>query len=185
MTKPALDFDRLFPEAALITDQRLREQVEAVWQELWQMSPWPSIEEVPSSPDFPYPHVRHNRSVLAMALAVADAFERFHDVRVDRDVLVAAGLLQDASKMVEYCPGEDGRPAYSELGKLYPHGFLGAHIALKLGVPDTICHVILDHTPQSPRFPQPLEGKILYYVDQLDVIAIHKDRWRKEIFITK
>jgi hypothetical protein len=41
------------------------------------------------------------------------------------------------------------------------------------------------HTPQAPKFPDTLEGKILYYLDHLDVIAIFKDRWRKELFITK
>ncbi len=120
-----------------------------------------------------------------MALAVADAFERFHGVVVDRGLLVAAGLLQDASKMVEYCRDADGTVTYTEVGKLYPHGFWGAHLALKHGLPDVVCHIILTHTPQSAKFPMPLEGKILYYVDQIDVLAIHKDRWRKELFITK
>ena len=48
-----------------------------------------------------------------------------------------------------------------------------------------IVHVLLTHSPQAPRFPSTLEGKILYYVDQMDVIAIYKDRWHKELFITK
>ena len=45
--------------------------------------------------------------------------------------------------------------------------------------------IVLTHSPQAPKFPSTLEGKILYYVDQLDVLAIYKDRWRKELFITK
>jgi hypothetical protein len=185
MSKPPLDLATIFPEIAHVTDTRTRHGVEAVWEELWQLSSWESIDEVPSSPDFPYPHIRHNRAVLTMALGVADAFERFHGVSVDRGLLVAAGLLQDASKMVEYCRDPDGTVTYTELGKLYPHGFWGAHLALKHELPDTVCHIILTHTPQSARFPIPLEGKILYYVDQIDVLAIHKDRWRKELFITK
>jgi hypothetical protein len=52
-------------------------------------------------------------------------------------------------------------------------------------VPDEICHIILTHTPQSASFPTSLEGKILYYVDQIDVLAIHGDRWRKQLMITK
>ena len=185
MSKQPLNLAQIFPELALVTDVATRTGVEAVWEELWQLSSWESIDEVPSSPDFPYPHVRHNRAVLTMALAVADAFEHFHGVVVDRGMLVAAGLLQDASKMVEYCLDADGTVTYSEVGKLYPHGFWGAHLALKHGLPDLVCHIILNHTPQSAKFPIPLEGKILYYVDQIDVLAIHKDRWRKELFITK
>lgn len=162
MTKPPLDFPRLFPEVALIPEPQLRDAVEAVWQELWQASSWQSVDEVPSSPDFPYPHVKHNRAVLTMALAVADAFEQFHGVTVDRGVLIAAGLLQDASKLVEYRRAADGAVTYTELGATYPHGFWAAHVALQHGVPDAICNIILDHTPQSARFPASLEGKILY-----------------------
>jgi HD domain len=185
LNKEPLVLIDVFPELSLIGDPDLREKVEAVWQQIWQAAPWESIEEVPTSPDFPYPHIAHNRSVLAMALAVADAFEKFHNVTLDRDVLLAAGLLQDVSKLVEYDRAEDGTIIHSDLGKSYPHAFWAAHVALEHGLPDTVCSIILDHTPQSARFPSTLEGKILYYVDQLDVLAIYKDRWRKELFITK
>ena len=56
---------------------------------------------------------------------------------------------------------------------------------MQKGVPEPGVHIIVNHTPQSPRFPESLEGKILYYVDQLDMVAIYKDRWRKELIITK
>lgn len=182
--KPPLRLSDHFPELDLIQDQTLRAGVEAVWQEMWQASPWESLEELPASPDFPVPHLPHNRSVVHMALAVADAFERFHGVEVDRDVLLAAGLLQDASKLVEYGT-EDGHVVLTETGRTYPHAFWATHMALKHGLPDSVCHIILCHTPQAAQFPVSLEGKILYYVDQLDVIAIHRDRWRKELWITK
>ena len=44
---------------------------------------------------------------------------------------------------------------------------------------------MLTHSPTAPKFPDTLEGKILYYVDQLDVIAIHKDRWVKHLLVGK
>ena len=141
--------------------------------------------QVPTSPEIPYPTLPHNQSVLAMALAVADSFERFHDVRVDRDCLIAAAILQDASKVVEFARNADGRIESTELGKHYPHAFWAAHLAIKHGISDDIINIILTHTPQAPKFPNSLEGKILYYVDQIDVLGIFKDRWRKELFITK
>ena len=174
----------LFPELQLINDEAMRAGVEAVWQELWQASAFESIDDVPSSPEIPYPHIPHNRSVLAIALAAADAFERFHGVSVDRDLLIAAGLLQDVSKLVEYQPVEGGI-GYTAIGKGYPHAFWAAHVALEHGLPDRVCQVILTHTPNSLTFPSSLEGKILYYVDQMDILAVYGDRWRKELFITK
>lgn len=182
--KAALDLAAVFPELDLISDGTLRAGVEAVWQELWQASGFESLADLPTSPEIPYPHVQHNRSVLALALAVADTFQRFHGIQVDRDILICAALLQDASKLVEYGPAESG-PCYTELGRAYPHAFWAAHVALKHGLPDAVCHIITTHTPQSAAFPSSLEGKILYYVDQLDVLAIYRDRWEKLIFITK
>jgi hypothetical protein len=182
--KPPLDFPSLFPEVALIGEEGLRAGVEAVWQELWQASDLESIDELVTRPEIAYPHIPHNRAVIQMALAVAEAFEQFHGVKVDRDVLIAAGLLQDASKLVEYRREGEGF-GYSDLGKTYPHAFWAAHVALKHGLPDSVCHIIIHHTPQAAAFPRSLEGKILYYVDQIDVLAIHGDRWRKDLVITK
>ena len=115
-----------------------------------------------------------------MAIHVADVFESIHNVTVNRDILIAAALLQDASKLVEFGPTEDGKVEYTKIGSTYPHAFWGTYLAIKFGLPDEICEIILDHTPDSARFPKSMEGKILYYVDQLDVIATYKDRWKKE-----
>ncbi len=183
--KPALDVVALFPEIAQIKDEALRRAVTDVWQEFWAASPWPDITKLPTSPEIPYPTLPHNQCVLSIALAVADNFEKFHGVRVNRDHLIAAAVLQDVSKLVEYSPDATGAAEFSQKGKDYPHAFWAAHVALKKGVPDAVVHVLLTHSPQAPKFPSTLEGKILYYVDQLDVLAIFKDRWRKELMITK
>jgi len=185
-TRKSLDLRSVLPEVDLISDRELAGKVCAVWQELWEASAWADVTKIPTSPEIPYPHIPHNRSVIAMALAVADAFERFHGVKLNRDVLIAAGLLQDASKLVETRPKGDGSGAEpTAKGKAYPHAFYAAHVALKHGVPDEICHIIVTHSPTATKFPSSLEGKILYYVDQIDVLGIYKDRWRKDLFITK
>jgi hypothetical protein len=185
MTREPIDVVGMFPAVASIADEGLRRAVIAVWEELWSMSAWPRIEMVPTSTEIPYPTLPHNQCVLEMALAVADAFERHHGLKVNRDYLIAAAVLQDASKVVEFAPGPDGAVTPTALGKQYPHAFWAAHIALRHAIPDEIVHVLLTHSPQAPKFPSTIEGKILYYVDQIDVIGIYKDRWRKELFITK
>ena len=133
-----LDIVGVFPEIEQIQDRKLREAVVAIWQELWAQSPWSDFDTVPTSPN-PYPTRPHNQCVVAMSLAVADAFERFHGVKVDRDVLIAAAVLQDASKVVEYKPDANGKAEFSELGKTYPHSFWCAHLALRHGVPIRSC----------------------------------------------
>ena len=183
--KAPLDVVALFPQLADVTNSALRDAAIAVWQELWAMSPWTDIHDVPTSASIPYPTVPHNQAVLTMALAVADAFAAYHRVTLDRDRLIVAAVLQDASKIVEFARDASGKVAPTERGRHFPHAFWAAHVALQHGIPDEIVNIILTHTPHSPKFPDSLEGKILYYVDQIDVLGIHGDRWRKDISITK
>jgi hypothetical protein len=184
MTKADLDVDELLPELNLIQDAELRDKVRAIWQELWHESMFESLDDVPISPKVPNRHLPHNRCVVAMALAMADALEQFHGIRLDRDVLVAAGLLQDVSKLVEMQPGPDGAE-HTEIGRSFQHAFWASHKALEHGVPIEVCEIVLNHTPDAPRFPGSLEGKVLWYADQLDVIAVFGDRWVKHLFNTR
>lgn len=185
MSKRPLDLEEVLPEILEIRNEELRGQVAHVWQQLWSQSEWQALEDVPTSREIPYPNLPHTRSIVQMALAVAAAFEQHHGVRVNKDVLVAAALLQDVSKLVELRPGANGKAEKSERGSLLQHPFLAAHQAANAGVPDEVVHIILTHSPSSSAFPGSLEGKILYYVDQLDVLAIHKDRWKKSIVVSK
>jgi hypothetical protein len=181
--KKKLDVIAMFPQVSEIGDARLRESVIGIWQELWSRSAWNNVADLPTSGEIPYPNLPHSQCVVTMALAVADAFEKHHGIKVNRDYLIAAAVLQDASKVVEYEPGPDGKARHTNIGRNFPHGFWCAHLAVSKGLPDEIAHVMLTHSPQAARFPQTLEGKILYYVDQLDVIAIHKDRWKKHLLV--
>ena len=184
MKKP-IDVHAIFPQLQQIEDVQLRATVVEIWEELWAQSKWENLGDVPTSGEIPYPNLPHVQCVVDMALTVADAFERHHRIRVNRDFLIAASILQDASKVVEYAPGENGKAVQTDIGRNYPHGFWCAHLGAKKGLPPEIGHVMLTHSSGAATFPATLEGKILYYVDQLDVIAIHKDRWKKNLFISK
>ncbi len=175
----------IFPQIEDIRDAILRAQVEAVWQELWAASRWPSFDDLPTSKEIPYPARPHSQCVLGLSLAIADQFEKFHGIVVDRDVLIAAAILQDASKVVEYDPVDGGGAAHTEIGRSFPHAFWCAHVALRHGVPLPICHIIMTHSPGAAQFPRSLEGNILYYADQLDVIAIFGDRWVKHLMVER
>lgn len=180
--REALNVEAIFPEIAQMNDLVLRGQVIEVWQELWSQSRWRSFDDLPTSKEIAYPARPHSQCVLTMALGIADAFERHHGLKIDRNVLIAAAILQDASKVVEYDPGPDGQATHTAIGKSFPHAFWCAHVALSKGVPLSVCHIMVTHSPAAAKFPDSIEGKILYYVDQLDVIAIHGDKWVKRLF---
>jgi hypothetical protein len=180
-----LDVIGMFPQINDIKDATLRQGVIEIWQELWDKSEWSDPADLPTSGEIPYPNLPHSQCVVTMALAIADAFEKHHGIKVNRDYLIAAAVLQDASKVVEYAPDENGKARHTRIGRNFPHGFWCAHLAVAKGIPDEIAHVMLTHSPGAPKFPDTLEGKILYYVDQIDVIAIHKDRWKKHLLVGK
>lgn len=184
MTRPPLDLHRVLPELELIRDKGLREKVTAVWLDVWQESAFEDIADVPIGPGIPYPHVPHNRAVVTMALSVAETLERFHGIEVDRDVLLAAALVQDVSKLVELAPAGDGVEP-TKLGRSFQHAFWAAHKALEHGLPMEVCEIVLNHTPDAPGLPRTLEGKIIWHVDQLDVTAVFGDRWVKHLFLTR
>ena len=172
----------LFPEIEWIEDTGLREKVVAVWLQLWQASRWQDLEALPVSGLLPqHSHIRHNRSVIHMARHTADMFERFYDVQCDRDVLYAAALLQDASKLLEYEPGSDGKPVKTEIGSALEHPLLAVHEMLNAGLPLSVTETVWHHNPEARRFPARIEGLILYYCDQLDLVALEGHRWKRQI----
>lgn len=183
MKKP-INVAWMFPQFEQIADAGLKQKVIEIWDELWAMSEFEDIETVPTSGEIATPNLPHSRSVLTMCLQVADSFERYHGVKVDRDVLIAAAILQDASKVVEYRPVAGGVER-TDIGRTYGHAFWVTMLAAQKGLPSAISHILITHSPQAAKFPQSLEGKIIYYVDQLDVIAIHGDHWIKESIIRK
>lgn len=185
LANPGIDVDTIFPQILEIENAKIAEAARAVWADLWARSNWEDFEKMPTSPEIPYPARPHSQCVVAMALQIADSFKTFHAVEVDRDHLIAAAILQDASKVVEYEPDGQGGARLSKLGKLHQHAFLAAQLAVEHGMPDEIVNSITHHTPQSSSFPATIEGKILYYVDQLDVIAIYGDRWKKSLVLSK
>lgn len=175
---------RYLPEILDIANTERREAVLGIWVRLLEQSDFEDLASVPVTATFTYSHVVHNRSVVHMAMAIADILEKFHGVEIDRDDLLTVALLQDASKLVEF--ERDGE-AYrmSQIGARLQHGFYGAHAALEAGLPVKIAQGILEHTFNGPRFPEDLITRILFYVDQIDMAALKGDRWKKQSYITR
>lgn len=181
--KEPLDIVTIFPEVNLIEDASIREKTIRVWEILWEASKWEDINALPCSLNKnDCSHIQHNRSVIKMAVKIADVIEQVHGVKVNRDYLISAALLQDASKLVEY-EADGDTTVRSDIGNRFTHSFYGAHVAAEVELPNEIIEAILAHSPSSPAFPKTLIGKILFYVDQIDMAAIGGDRWKKSIYI--
>lgn len=166
----------VFPEVHEISSEELRRRVLEIWVDVWRESAWARIEDAPKNPENvgDRPLYLHVRSVTQQAIATADIVQRLHGISYDRDLVIAASLLHDVSKLVEYEPSDAGA-VKSRKGKLIQHGVYGAHKAWAHGLPDELVHVIISHTHSSGLKPSTWEGIIVHYVDYLDSDALLKD----------
>jgi putative nucleotidyltransferase with HDIG domain len=164
----------LFPELEQISDPSLREKVVDIWVEVWHESSWEKIEDAPKNPaNLPDNRslVDHTRAVTLEALAAAKVLEEVHHISLDHDTIVAASLLHDVSKLVEYERGDDGART-SQTGRLIQHAVYGAHKAWTRDLPEEIVHIIVSHTQNSRKAPRTLECAVVHYVDYLDTDAL-------------
>jgi hypothetical protein len=168
----------LFPLVAEIADADLQQAVVEIWVEAWDESEWPDVADAPKGVYGGGPVrslVEHVTGVAAGALAYARCMEEVHGWSYDRDLLLAAALLHDTSKVVETAPGPDGTPVVSEFGRLVQHGVWTAQRILNRGLGLDLAHMVVSHTPMSRTRPLNPEGIILYYVDMLDsdILSTH------------
>ncbi len=177
---------RLLPEIEELKDPGLREQVAAVWLRLWELSGYSDLAEAVFMPDIPdVSLIDHTRSVSRNALAIARTLEQIHGLRVDYDRLLAAALLHDAAKAVEYERKPDGSYGRSEVGKNLPHSYLVIEVGRQVGLPDDICHLVAAHSPTSPVVPRYVEGAILVHADLADLDCLAFVRGRLTERLTK
>lgn len=164
----------IFPEIELIEDAALRRQVLAIWARTWRLSGYADLREAVFMPHLPTRTlVDHTRAVTLAAIGIARALAQVHGMTVNMDRLIAAAILHDAAKCVEYERRPDGRWSHSELGKNYPHSFLVCELGRQLGLPEDVNHLIAAHSPTSPVVPRYLEGVILARADLADADCMH------------
>ena len=159
----------LLPEVEQIEDTPLREAVIRIWEHAWASSTWGDLATVPKSLELPTKRtlVTHTRAVTQIAGHMVDVLSAAHRLDISRDRTLAIALLHDVSKLVEFEEGADG-PRNSQTGRLYQHGFLGAHWMEEMGLDEELVHGVIAHTPLSAVVPQTHEAVIVHYADFVD-----------------
>lgn len=182
MPKSDIDLGAIFPELATVHDADLRAKVVALWQRLWRESAFERLEEIPVSSKIARSHLPHAQAVVRMAVHAADVAEQMHQMPLDRDVLVAAAIAQDAGKLVEYEPAP-GKPGYArtKLGTELQHSVYASHVALELGMPLSVVHIMLAHSPSTSLEPASRECAVLFWIDQLDLSLLGERTWKRHL----
>ncbi len=181
MSKASLDLGTIFPEFGGIRNAELRRAVDALWQRLWQESAFERLEDVPVSSKIDRPHLPHAQAVVRLAGRAADVAAEVHRLPLDRDVLIAAAIAQDAGKLVEYAPDGESRPKRTPLGTQLQHSVYAAHVALELGMPLEVVHIMLAHSPSTSLEPKSRECAVLFWIDQLDLSLLGEETWSRRL----
>lgn len=173
----AAHVESCFPELDAIEDATLREQVLAAWSLAaadagvtdLRTVPWlPPVQRELSIEDESL--VDHVRDVTACARALSATLRERRDTAVDGDLLVAAALAHDVSKLAEF-DGDDRTP----VGDLLGHPYYGVHLVARAGLPVECAHVVLSHTPRTPVEPAFLEAELVRRADEAAANAIRAD----------
>lgn len=118
--------------------------------------------------------LEHSLSVVRLLIKIAE-----HYPHLDRDILIAGGLLHDIGKIYEF--SYDQLIEYSDEGRLIGHIVMGVEMIDKkiATIPDfpaqlalELRHLILSHHGEfeygSPKRPKTMEALAVHYVDDLD-----------------
>ncbi|MFB6281096.1 MAG: HD domain-containing protein [Haloferacaceae archaeon] len=162
-----------FPAIDRIADDDLRAGVVDAWTTALDETGW-TLAEAPWSPpvqdalDLPDERlVDHVNDVVAGAEALADRLEDRRPAAISRDLLLAAALVHDVSKLYEF--DRDGR---TRVYDLFGHPYYGIVPAAQAGLPPEVVHVVLSHTSLTGAEPATLEAELVRRADEAAGAAI-------------
>jgi putative nucleotidyltransferase with HDIG domain len=176
------------PEFDLIENEELREKTLQTWVAAMEESGWTpdTLDEMPFTlliDPCPASYIEHIRAVTMTAIRAAETFDEIYGDRVpvDRDVLIAGGLLHDIGKLLEYENREDGVTVQTYEGKLLRHPFSGMELAARFGLPPEIQHVIGAHAGEGDKVDRTTEATLVNHADYMSFHSIKRMREKKNL----
>jgi putative nucleotidyltransferase with HDIG domain len=182
------DLLELIPEFDLIDDPALREKTLQVWIAAMTRSGWTpgALAQMPFTLLFnpcPASYIEHVRAVTLTALRAAEVFSEVYGERVplDRNLLIAGGLLHDIGKLLEYEPRDDGMTVQTRYGKLIRHPFSGVALAAEFGLPEEVLHMIAAHAGEGDKVKRTPEGTIINKADFMSFESLRDLQVKREL----
>ena len=154
----------LFPEIRKIKSDSLRKGVIAVWLLAMKRGKWQKIDKIPFTLLIKTKKtlVEHARTVTRMAMAVAS---KRQDIKLDH--IIAGGLIHDVGKLLEY-KKLGKKYTKSSYGKFVRHPVSGYGLALDVGLPIEIAHIVAAHSVEGEKVKRSNEAIIIHYCDFID-----------------
>jgi len=109
--------------------------------------------------------LNHSVALVDLCLKTAESIEKNYGISINKDHLVAAGILHDLMKMFEYKKGKGG---LEHTGILLDHSMLAVAEFYNRGFPEQVIHIIASHFGEAgPTPPRNFEALIFHYCDTL------------------
>jgi putative nucleotidyltransferase with HDIG domain len=169
------DTAKLFSaQLAKMKDQKLKDQVVAVWTEACNQGGWENYDELQQVPftlltdTKGVSFIEHTICVTEGAYALAQAqIATYRKVpyEIDLDRVIAGGILHDVGKLVEIEKDGSGGYTKSLLGRCTRHPISGAILAAKMGLDDKIVNTIACHAKEGEGRPQVIETVFIHQAD--------------------
>ncbi len=158
------------PEFKLIEDPELREQCVECWVRATELGEW-SIDELLALPftlliDTKVTLIDHIRGVTLMVDAMAGVMNQLKQdgLTVNHQYAIAGALLHDVGKVIEYAK-VDERYVKSRIGRYLRHPVSGVWLAMEVGLPVKIAHMIGSHSFEGDRTPRTTEAILIHQAD--------------------
>ena len=158
----------------LISDETLKDKVVKAWVEGCRQGGWESMEQLEAMPftllteTCGVNFIEHTIAVTWGALALAEAQTKTYNkmpYAVDKDVLIAGGILHDVGKLMEIEPDGNGGFRKSYAGKIARHPISGTVLAAECGLEGAILNTIACHAKEGDGRPQCLETVLIHQAD--------------------
>jgi putative nucleotidyltransferase with HDIG domain len=177
----------LIPEFDLLQDTELREKCLQAWEAALAEGGW-TPDELTRMPftllinPCPVSYIDHVRAVTLTAISSADVFAQIYGdlLPVDRELLIAGGLLHDIGKLLEYENRDDGMTVQTYAGKMLRHPFSGTALAARFGLPPEVQHIIATHASEGDKVKRTTEATILNHADFMNFHSLLRMMDKKE-----
>ena len=156
-----------------IQDSLLRQKVVEIWVSAAEEGQWKpaDLEVIPFTlltETKGINLIEHTVAVTEGALGLADAMESAYSKKpfaINRDWLIAGGLLHDVGKLLEIERTPQGDFRKSRRGKCARHPISGAILVAKAGLPDEIVNMVACHAKEGEGRPKRIETVLIHQAD--------------------
>lgn len=156
--------EELLPEISKIRDQELRDGVVKSWLLAAAKGKWEKLDDIPFTLliETDQTLIQHTRVVTNMAISIAQTRDD-----LDLDILIAGALVHDVGKLLEYVR-KGGVVKKSPLGRLVRHPVSGYGLALQVGLPIEVAHIVASHSKEGEFVERSKEAIVINHCDFID-----------------